>query len=174
MSLITTRSFWNSVTWSYTTAEQWASCSQLSMHGSCHLVKHGPAASMVCVCVADFIHVIPQTKTFGLVMGLLPVSEDPRLSSWLGNQQDGDDATPSNWCIRVNDYLRELVTEQATHNIGLCRHRRGLYKQRSSLFDRRGVHIDPSRMHVYFNRIRFPVTNTIHDQYDHVHSVRLG
>ena len=78
-------------------------------------------------------------------------------------------ATPSNWCIRVNEYLRELVTEHATHNIGLCRHRRGLYKQRSSLFDWHGVYIDPSHMHVYFNRIHYAFINAIRHHYDHVH-----
>ena len=78
-------------------------------------------------------------------------------------------ATPSNWCIRVNKYLRELVTEHATHNVGLWCHRRGLYKQRSSLFDWRGVHIDPSHMHMYFNRIHFAFINAIRHHYDHVH-----
>ena len=70
----------------------------------------------------------------------------------------------SDWCIRVNTCLRQLVTRLRLPNIRLWRQRRALYNPRSLLFNQDGVHVDRRRMQVYLNTVRHGVLSVLRHQ----------
>jgi len=54
----------------------------------------------------------------------------------------------TDWSIRVNRHLRQLVAELSVHVIRLWQQRRGLYNSRSVIISMDSVHVDQHHMQV--------------------------